>query len=98
MRVQILLQRLPAGDLNFRVCEADGQVVTRWLPGDPHLGSLDAGGFNHYGDARSFSLGIDAIRASAGLLPGVDIAAERARLDDDQRFGHRPKVEAFEAA
>ncbi|MBW1907742.1 MAG: hypothetical protein JRJ24_21140 [Deltaproteobacteria bacterium] len=97
MRTQIRLQRLPEGPV-WRVCEADRQPVSRWLPWEPFIGALDEGGFDSYGDARSFSLGVDAVRSAAGLLPGADVAAERAELDDDQRYGQRPKVEAFEAA
>jgi len=98
MRAKILRQRLPTGRLSFRICEADGEPVVRWLPGDPFIGALDGGGFDSYGDARSFSLGIDAVRSAAGLLPGADVAAERAELDDDRRCARQPKVEAFEAA
>jgi len=98
MRAQVLLQRLPSGDLSFRVCEADGVPVSRWLPMEPFLGSLDSGGFESFQDARSFALGVDSIRAAAGLLPDVDIAAERAELDEDQRGRGSPDLPLFEAA
>ena len=94
MRAQVLLQRLPTGDLSFRVCEADREPVTRWLPLGPVLSALDEGGFERYEDARSFALGIDLVRAEAGFLDltASDIHAERTELDADQR-GRR-----FEAA
>jgi len=97
MRTQIRLQRLDSGDL-WRVCEADGLPVSRWLPWEPFGGALDEGGFDGFLDARSFALGVDRVRSEAGLLPGVDVTAEQLELDDDQRRARRPKVEAFEAA
>jgi len=89
MRSQVLLQRLPSGGLSFRVCEADREPVTRWLPLGPVLSALDEGGFESFQDALAFALGIDLVRAEAGLL---DLHAERTELDADQR-GRR-----FEAA
>jgi hypothetical protein len=68
MRAQVLLQRLPSGDLSFRVCEADRELVSRWLPLEPFLGALDRGRFSDYADAASFALGIERIRAERGLL------------------------------
>ena len=100
MRARIRLQQLPSGDLSYRVCESDGEPVTRWLPSGPLLGALDRGGFDHYADAQSFALGIDLVRAEAGLLDvnARVIYQERAELDADQR-GHRsPAVPVFEAA
>jgi hypothetical protein len=82
MRVQILRRRLPSGSLGYRVCEADRQPVSRWLPLEPLLGALDQGGFDCLRDARAFALGIDRVRAEAGL---VDLT-ERAELDTDRRF------------
>jgi hypothetical protein len=63
MRVQILRQ-----EALWRVVEADGEVVVRWLPQEPLLGALDRGGFGDRRDARSFALAIHQIRAEAGLL------------------------------
>jgi hypothetical protein len=88
MRAQVLLQRLPTGDLSFRVCEADREPVTRWLPLGPVLSALDEGGFESFQDALAFALGIDQVRAEAGLLgPQVRraIATERDELDADRR-------------
>ena len=98
MRVKVLLQSLSPGELAFRVCEADGGVAARWLPLGPLEGPLDGGGFPSYLDARAFALGIDQVRAEAGLLGDIDIAAERAELDADQRGQRRPALAAFEAA
>jgi hypothetical protein len=51
------------------------------------MSALDEGGFERYEDARSFALGVDLVRAEAGLLDltARDINAERAGLDADQR-------------
>ena len=94
MRTQVLLQQLPSGDLSFRVCEADREPVTRWLPLGPVLSALDEGGFENFQDATAFALGVDLVRSEAGVLDvdARDIHAERAELDADQR-GRR-----FEAA
>ena len=81
MRTQILLQRLPEGPV-WRVCEADHELVSRWLPLGPFLGALDEGGFKTRRDARAFALGVDRVRAEAGLLD----LTERAELDTDRRF------------
>ncbi len=97
-----MLQRLPGGDL-WRVCEADGRPVTRWLPWEEREGALDKGGFSDFEDARGFALAIDLIRAERGLVSGfraTDIEAERATLD---RGRGRPSLELespqlFEAA
>jgi len=102
MRTQILLQRHPDGHL-CRVCEADGRVVTRWLPREPVVGALDKGGFPGFEDARAFALGVDLICAERGLLSGLratDIEHERTKLD---RGRGRPSPEPedpplFEAA
>jgi hypothetical protein len=83
VRVQILLQQLPEGSL-WRVCEADGVPVARWLPLEPFEGALDRGGFRTYSDALGFGLGIDLVRAEAGFLGDLtarDIERERAELD-----------------
>ncbi|MBW2190688.1 MAG: hypothetical protein JRG93_14050 [Deltaproteobacteria bacterium] len=93
MRTQIRLQRLPEGPV-WRVCEADRQPVSRWLPWEPFIGALDEGGFDSYGDARKFALGVDRVRAEAGLLE----ITERTELDADQRGRRRPALAAFEAA
>lgn len=76
----------------YRVVEENGERCDCWLPGlevpDPD-GDLDRLGFDSRSDAAAFALGVDWIRAEAGLLPGVttaDIDRERAELD--QR--HKP--------
>ena len=103
MRVQILLQRLPGKDL-WRLCEADGCPVSHWLPWDPTEGALDRGGFEDYRDALAFKLGIDLIRAEAGLVSGWsarDVDLERDELDADRRGRSKfepPVVPLFEAA
>ncbi|MBW2191929.1 MAG: hypothetical protein JRG93_20560 [Deltaproteobacteria bacterium] len=58
----------------WRVVEADGEVVVRWLPLEPFQGALDRGGFDDRQDARSFALAIHQIRAEAGLLSGIEAA------------------------
>ena len=93
MRTQIRLQRLPEGPV-WRVCEADRQPVSRWLPWEPFVGALDHGGFDCLQDARKFALGVDRVRAEAGLLE----ITERTELDADQRGRRRPALAAFEAA
>jgi hypothetical protein len=100
MRTQILLQRLPSGDLSYRICESDGELVARWMPGGPLLGALDRGGFDLYSDALSFKLGIDLVRAEAGVLDvhARDIHAEQTELDADQRGRRSPDLPLFEAA
>jgi len=74
--------------------EGTSRPVDCWLPGlenpDPE-GDLDRGGFDSKVDAEAFRLGVDWIRAEAGMLPGMttaDIDAERTRLD-----GNRPLPE-----
>ena len=69
MRARIRLQQLPSGDLNYRVCESDGEPVTRWSPLGPLLGALDGGGFSHYDDARSFAARVDRVRAQLDADP-----------------------------
>ena len=99
MRTQILLQRLPEGPV-WRVCEADHELVSRWLPLEPLLGALDEGGFESFQDALAFALGIDLVRAEAGLLDLTerDINAERAGLDEDHRGRRSPDLPLLEAA
>jgi hypothetical protein len=68
--------------------ESDGELVTRWLPLEPFVGSLDRGGFAEYTDAKGFALGVDPIRAEHGLLGELDardIDRERGSQDGDQR-------------
>ena len=75
------------GEPVYRLCEPNGTVCDCWLPGleDPdHEGPLDRNGFDEHSDAQAFKLGVDWIRAEAGLLPGVtvaDIDREREALD-----------------
>jgi len=68
----------------WRVVEADGLPARRWLPWEPDEGPLDRYGFKRFFSAQFFALGVDLIRAEAGLLRGVtvdDIEAERARAE-----------------
>ena len=91
MRVQLRRQPLESGDL-WRLCEADGELVVRWLPLEPFGGALDRGGFDLYSDALAFALGVDWVRAAAGILGDLDARAidiERLELDAD-RQGRRP--------
>jgi hypothetical protein len=92
MRVQLRRQLLEDGSVMWRLCEADGELVVRWLPLEPFTGALDRGGFPGYLDARAFALGVDWIRAEAGILGDLDARAidnERLELDAD-RQGRRP--------
>ena len=76
----------------YRICEADDELVTCWLPGiepDDPGGCLDRGGFGRRSDAVGFSLGINWERAYHGQLDGIttaDIDEERGTLD-----GYKPK-------
>ena len=67
----------------WRVVEVDGLPSRRWLPHEPAEGApLDRYGFDSFFGALFFSLGIDWIRADAGLLEGVtadDVERERER-------------------
>jgi hypothetical protein len=92
MRVQLRRQQLESGDDLWRLCEADGELVVRWLPLEPFGGALDRGGFPEYLDAVAFALGVDWVRAEAGILGDLDARAidiERLELDAD-RQGRRP--------
>jgi hypothetical protein len=68
------------------------------------MGALDRGGFELFEDAQSFKLGLDLIRAEAGLLGGLtarDIDRERDALDEDRRGrapARLPVGPMFEAA
>ena len=97
MRTQVRLQRFPGGRA-FRVTEADGSPVVRWLPLGPYEGPLDDGGFATFRDARAFALGVDLVRAEAGLCDERIIRAERAELDDERRTQRPMDLPAFEAA
>jgi len=82
MRVEVRRQQLPEGDVLWRLTEQDGELVTRWLPLEPIIGALDKGGFPECLDARSFALGVDLIRAEAGLLDDLDARdIDRERAD-----------------
>jgi hypothetical protein len=88
MRVQVRQQQLGNGSVRWRLTESDGELVCRWLPQEPVVGSLDRGGFAEYTDACGFALGVDLIRAEAGLLGELDALAihrERGAQDCDQR-------------
>jgi hypothetical protein len=105
MRTQVRRQELESGEIVWRVCEASGQLVDRWLPLEPLIGALDKSGFGTWSDARSFALGVDAVRAEAGLFdPNVSrsIQVERAAQDEVKqgrpRADQRPRVLAFEVA
>jgi hypothetical protein len=103
VRVQIRSQQRNE-ETWWRITEADGALVDCWLPWEGRGDPLDKGGFAGFMDARSFSLGLDWIRASAGLLDGVttaDIDRERAVLDEDRRGkapAPLPHLPTFEAA
>jgi hypothetical protein len=75
MRVQVRQQQLGNGSVRWRLTESDGELVCRWLPQEPVVGSLDRGGFAEYTDACGFALGVDLIRAEAGLLGELDALA-----------------------
>jgi hypothetical protein len=68
------------------------------------VGALDRGGYTEFADARAFALGVDWVRAAAGILGDLDardIDQERATQDADQRCrprGRRPDHPLFEAA
>jgi hypothetical protein len=104
MRVQVRRQQLEDGSVLWRLTESDGELVTRWLPLEPFVGSLDRGGFTEHGDAVGFALGIDLIRAEAGLLGELDaltVNRERAKQDGDHRGRPRalsPTIPQFVAA
>jgi hypothetical protein len=88
VRVEVRRQQLEDGSVTWRLTESDGELVCRWLPLEPFVGSLDRGGFAEYRDAVGFGLGVDLIRAEAGLLGELDALAidrERAKQDGDQR-------------
>jgi hypothetical protein len=92
MRVEIRRQQLRDGTVLWRLTEQDGELVTRWLPLEPFVGALDRGGYTEFADARAFALGVDLIRAEAGILGDLDARAidiERLELDAD-RQGRRP--------
>ena len=74
MRTQVRRQELEDGRVRWRLTEADRQPVSRWLPWEPFVGALDHGGFGSLQDARAFALGVDRVRAAAGLLGGVEAA------------------------
>jgi hypothetical protein len=87
VRVQLRSQQL-GPETWWRITEADGALVARWLPRESAKGPLDKGGFLQYMNARAFALGVDWIRAQAGILDGVttdDVDLERATLDEDRR-------------
>jgi len=105
MRTQVRKQELGSGEIVWRITEANGELVNRWIPTDPFLGSLDRGGFELRSDAVAFSLGIDTVRAEEGLFgPEVSrsIRSERAAQDvvkqGRPRADQQPRVLAFEAA
>jgi hypothetical protein len=103
MRATLRLQQL-GQETRWRVCELDGSLLRQWLPDEEPNGCLDRGGFHELADAQGFALGIDWVRAEAGVL-GVttvrDIDLERAALDEDRRGKARPPrpdALVFEAA
>lgn len=103
MRVQLRHQQRDSG-VWWRLTEADGRLVCRWLPWEESLGPLDKGGFKEHGDALAFKLGIDWCRARARLLGDLttgDIDLERLELDADRRGRSKapmPVALLFEAA
>jgi hypothetical protein len=87
MRATLRLQRLDS-EIRWRICESDGVLLTQWLPWEEPNGCLDRGGFIKFQDALAFALGIDWVRAEAGVLGDTtvrDIDLERAALDEDRR-------------
>ena len=59
----------------WRVVEADGLPVYRWLSVDIAEGPpVDGGGFANYFEAYFHKLGIDYIRAEAGELGSITVA------------------------
>jgi hypothetical protein len=87
VRVQLRRQSIDRKTL-WRLVEADGGLVTWWLPSEGPLEVLDQGGFESFADALGFGLGVDWVRAQAGLLGDLTIAdvdRERAELDEDRR-------------
>lgn len=86
MRASIRLQQLDS-ETRWRLCEADGELLDRWLPWEEPVGALDRGGFLKLADAQGFALGVDWERARAGVLGDMntdDIDRERALLDNDK--------------
>jgi hypothetical protein len=58
-------------------------------------GQLDKGGFELRSDAEGFKLGVDWIRAAAGLLGELttdDIDIERSRLDVGRPLRRQPEA------
>jgi hypothetical protein len=104
MRVEIRRQQLRDGTVLWRLTEQDGEMLRRWLPLEPIVAPLDRGGYTEFADARAFALGVDLIRAEAGLLGDLDARAvviERAELDEDRRGrtpAPLPDLPAYEAA
>jgi hypothetical protein len=88
MRTQVRRQELESGEIVWRITEADGRAACRWLPLEPVIGALDRGGFGNSRDASSFALGVDLVRAEAGLL----------ELTVDHRGPRSPDLPLFEVA
>jgi len=103
MRIQLRRQLVDSKTL-WRLTESDGELVDRWLPSEGPEGALDRGGFECRRDALAFKLGIDWIRARAGILGDLstrDIDRERSALDmvergrpKAQQLDHIPRFEA----
>jgi hypothetical protein len=86
MRATVRLQQLE-GEIRWRICEQSGELVDKWLPDEEAGGPLDRGGFLKLHDAQGFRLGVDWVRAEAGVLGDMntdDIDRERALLDNVQ--------------
>jgi len=70
--------------------EGTSRPVDCWLPSEPPdpEGDLDRGGFDSRPDAEAFRLGVDWIRAEAGLIPEStdDVDHERRKLDGSRPF------------
>jgi len=90
-RVQVVRFEVLLSEPIFRLCEADGSLCIRWLPDENSDGPLDFGGFESRHDAEAFRLGVDLIRAEAGLLTemAADIQRERTMLDRGLSFRGR---------
>ena len=104
MRIQVRRFTDPWCEPVYRLCEQDGSIADRWLPDeDPEPEGLDAGGFDNRSDADAFRLGVDWIRAEAGLISNVtagDIDRERDALDGcrvnqvtDRNLNETPEAE-----
>jgi len=80
------------GDSLFVLEESDGLPVTTWLPGENPDPCLCLAQFVELADARGFALGIDLIRAEAGLLAESVCEIQKLRHGLDQGRPGRQKA------